>query len=95
MSLGFSPSSNVAIALFQPSYTSTYVSFEDKTGEMVIFSYIDDTVTPPKYATKALSQWYVCLNNYSGYQYNNLNWVVGGKPQNPSCSAVTVQRIFA
>ncbi|CEJ93784.1 hypothetical protein VHEMI09353 [[Torrubiella] hemipterigena] len=97
MSFTYQPSSDLALPLFEPGYGTTYVSFRDSDGQLNIISYLDDTVSPAVYKTEALSQWYVCLNNYSGYQYNNLNWLMGKntKPQNPSCSAVTVNRVWS
>lgn len=89
------PASNVALLLFMPGYQSQYIAFNDATGEMSVISYIDDTISPPAYKTRALNRWYVCRNNYSGYQYDNLNWVYGtNEPQNPSCVSVTVSRVM-
>lgn len=64
---------------------------------MYVKSYLDDTVSPPKYLDKPahLENWYVCLYNYSGYLYEVLAWVYGvAPPQNPSCQKVCVERVF-
>ncbi|KAJ4144297.1 hypothetical protein LMH87_003187 [Akanthomyces muscarius] len=96
MEFYYDPSTNVAHPLFEPSYTATYVAFSDEDSEMAIFSYVDDTVNPPKAGPfKALKQWYACTTYYSGYSYFTLNWAVGnGKPQNPSCVKTEVKRVF-
>ncbi|CAI7647721.1 unnamed protein product [Penicillium pancosmium] len=97
MSFYVDPSTNVAMPLFQPSYDEQQVMF-DKDGLMGIYSYLDDSVTPPKDdKVKVLKNWYVCETNYSAYQYRTLNWVLGNgkaKPQNPSCVKVQVHRKF-
>lgn len=97
MSFYVDPSTNVAQPMFQPSYDQQQVMF-DKEGLMGIYSYLDDTVTPPTGdKVKVLKNWYVCETYYSAYQYRTLNWVVGNgkaKPQNPSCVKVQVHRKF-
>ena len=84
--------------MFQPSYDVQYVTFSTDEGLLGIYSYLDDTVTPPTDETaKVLRNWYICETNYSGYQYWTLNWVLGdakAKPQNPSCVKVQVKRKF-
>ncbi|TQV94353.1 hypothetical protein V2A60_002611 [Cordyceps javanica] len=96
MQFFYEPSTNVAHPLFEPSYTATFVAFGDEDNELAIFSYVDDTVNPPKAGDfKALKQWYACTTYYTGYTYQTLNWVVGnGKPQNPSCVKTEVKRVF-
>ncbi|OAQ98760.1 hypothetical protein LLEC1_05795 [Akanthomyces lecanii] len=96
MQFFYDPSTNVAHPLFEPSYTATYIAFNDEDNEMAIFSYVDDTVNPPKAGPfTALKQWYACTTYYSGYSYFTLNWAVGnGKPQNPSCVKTEVKRVF-
>lgn len=97
MSFWVDPSTNVALPLFQPSYDTTYVTFEKETQELAIAAFYDDTKTPPKSGTYIRKNWYVCQTQYLGYQYQTLNWVIGtGKaiPQNPSCVKVQVVRKF-
>ncbi|KAK5725045.1 hypothetical protein LTR17_013336 [Elasticomyces elasticus] len=97
MSLYADPATNVGIPLFEPSYGSTPVSF-DEDNVMNIPSYLDDTVEPPaaRETPIGLRRWYVCQNYYSGYSYvKSLSWVYGeGEPQNPSCEKVDVVRVF-
>lgn len=95
MQLSVDPSTNVAIALFEPSYSGIYVSFDSK-NLMYIKSYYDDTVSPPIVGKlRNLYHWYACEYDYSGYLYNVLCWVYGvAPPQNPSCQKVGVERVF-
>jgi hypothetical protein len=98
MSFYVDPSTNVALPLFEPGYETQNVAFEQSTGAMAIFSYLDDTVTPPTVdKVRVLKNWYVCEYYFSGYVYHTLNWVLGdasAKPQNPSCVKVQVHRKF-
>lgn len=97
MSFYVDPSTNVALPLFEPGYTSQQVTFGDE-DDLAIFSYLDDTQTPPTgQEVKVLKNWYVCQSYFTGYQYQTLNWVLGNEdaePQNPSCVKVEVQRDF-
>lgn len=98
MSFYYDPSTNVAMPLFEPGYTTQYVTWDQSNGEMAIFDYLNDRVTPPTDAkVYVLKNWYVCETNFEGYTYTTLNWAmgyVGAKPQNPSCVKVEVQRRF-
>ncbi|KAK3675997.1 hypothetical protein LTR78_004189 [Recurvomyces mirabilis] len=94
LSLSVNPTSNVAGLLFEPSYASLEVAF-DKHNLMNIQSTSDDSVSPIAYVNKAYYRWYVCTTNL-GYTYQTLAWVVGkGKPQNPTCVATNITRVFA
>ncbi|KAJ5667782.1 uncharacterized protein N7477_006352 [Penicillium maclennaniae] len=97
MSFYSDPSTNVAMPLFEPGYDVQSVMF-DKDGKMGIYSYLDDTVSPPTGdKVKILRNWYICETYYSAYTYHTLNWVLGdakAKPQNPSCVKVVVERKF-
>ncbi|KAH9811729.1 hypothetical protein Tdes44962_MAKER05877 [Teratosphaeria destructans] len=89
-------SSNTALPIFGIGEQQFLVAFDEQ-GFMNVQSYYDDTVTPPTdYAsTKAYYRWYICQNNFDGYEYFNLNWVLGdAKPQNPTCEKVQVLRTF-
>lgn len=97
MSFYSDPSTNVAMPMFEPSYDQQDVFF-DKSGQMAIYSYLNDAVTPPTGETvRVLKNWYICETYYSAYTYTTLNWVLGNskaKPQNPSCVKVQVERKF-
>ena len=100
----YNPTSNVALPLFEPSSESAQqVLFDATTDELGIPLQIDDTVTPPFAIdpTEAgqyplVSRWYVCQTYFEGYTYYTLAWKLGNEaePQNPSCQAVTVRRVF-
>lgn len=94
MRFSIDDSSNVAHPQFYPDNEATWVAFDDN-NLMTIFSYLDDTVTPPAYTNgTALYRWYLC-RTYWGYDYTTLNWVLGaGQPQNPSCVKADVKRVF-
>lgn len=95
MQFYYDPSTNVALPLFQPTNTPTFIAF-DKQNRANIQSYLDDTKTPPT-DTKvhAFYRWYICETNYSAYQYTTLAWTLGnGKPQNPSCFKIELVRVF-
>lgn len=97
MSFYTDPSTNVALPLFEPGYDTQPLTVDEE-GLLGIFSYLDDTQSPPTGdKVKVLKNWYVCQSYYTGYQYETLNWVSGNgsaKPQNPSCVKVEVQRKF-
>ncbi|CZT12994.1 uncharacterized protein RCO7_04285 [Rhynchosporium graminicola] len=100
MALGFLPWTNVAIA--QVSFAGetgirSQVAFDDDCL-MYINQYSDDTLEPAyEYLNTPvrLYRWYLCDTYYSGYTYPSLTWVVGkAEPQNPTCQAVNVTRVF-
>lgn len=97
MSFYNDPSTNVAQPLLEPGYTAQLVTV-GKDDQLAIIAYLDDTVSPPTGSTpRVLKNWHVCDSYYSGYTYTTLNWVMGtgtGKPQNPSCVKVEVERKF-
>lgn len=96
MDLYYDPSTNVALAWFNPADDVTSVGF-DSQNHMYIPTYLDDTVTPPKGLTKAkdLYRWYLCEYYYEAYTYTNLCWVAGKyPPENPSCKKIDVLREY-
>ena len=93
MELHVNPTSNVALPLFFPGNSNNPVAIAED-GKLIIPSFVDDNVTPPKYQTVAPSRWWACITRY-GYLYQTLNWVLGpGRPQNPSCEKVAVVRVY-
>jgi len=95
MRLSIDPTSDVALPLFFPGDDEYQTVGFDKDGLMFIASNLDDTVDPPKYETKALYRWYICLTQYD-YLYWTLTWIVGVQThsQNPTCVKVDVKRVF-
>ena len=93
--LVYDATSNVAIPVFEPAYSGTYVAF-DKRGLLNIQGYVNDTVYPPNTSKfTPYYRWYACHTYFTGYQYITLAWVVGpNKPENPTCVKVDVKRLF-
>ncbi|KAG5935346.1 hypothetical protein E4U59_005673 [Claviceps monticola] len=96
MSLSINPASNVALPLLTTGVKSAQLVGFDVDDNMIIVSFVNDTVTP--YATQigyALQNWYLCVTRYSAYTYHTLAWTLGReKPQNPTCVKITVKRKF-
>ncbi|KAG5948949.1 hypothetical protein E4U60_000058 [Claviceps pazoutovae] len=96
MSLSINPASNVALPLFTPGIMNAQFVGFDLDDNMIIVSFLNDTVTPS--ATQngyALQNWYLCTITYSTYTYHALAWTLGReKPQNPTCVKITVKRKF-
>ncbi|KAG6127984.1 hypothetical protein E4U35_001922 [Claviceps purpurea] len=96
MSLSINPASNVALPLFTPGIMTAQLVGFDLDDNMIIVSFLNDTVTPS--ATRsgyALQNWYLCTITYSSYTYVSLAWTLGReKPQNPTCVKITVKRKF-
>jgi hypothetical protein len=74
------------------------VSFEENNGSMYIEVFIDDTGKAPVLRDPPIkaSNWYLCPMGL-GSSLQSLHWKIGlaGEPQNPNCSKVEVQRIWA
>jgi hypothetical protein len=99
MILQNSPTTNIAVPLFQPgrSKGATLVNFKDECGSMYILNSVDDTVYPRRLRSTKMFNWYVCTA-IVGYEYQTLAWLVGdprfATPQNPTCQKVDVKRVF-
>ena len=90
----FSPTSNVAVLLFMPSDDAGVPLGFDGEQKMLVYNYVDDTVSPPN-ATggyKAYYRWQACTTYFVGYTYQALAWATSGTPVNPSCQPVNVTR---
>lgn len=91
--------SNIAVPIFEPSSSSDYVGF-DADDKMFIYSgyYNQSTFVPGIFPTQVtpvpLYHWYACYTYSLSYYYNALVWVTSGKPDNPTCAAVNVTRVF-
>lgn len=93
MELTYSPTTNVAGPLFTPSDSGTFVGF-DKANKMFIPQYLDDSVVPAQYLSKAVYRWAIC-QTYLGYYYTTLAWIMGShSADNPSCQKVDIVRVF-
>jgi hypothetical protein len=92
----YDPSTNSAIPIFSPGSDSPQILAFDSGGELIVQGYVDWTADPPTGGdVYGLKRWYVCKTYFSGYQYTNLVWGLGAaKPENPTCVAVGVKRVF-
>jgi hypothetical protein len=74
------------------------VSFEEGSGSMYIEVFIDDTDKAPVLRDPPIKarNWYLCPMGL-GSSLQSLHWKIGlaGEPQNPNCSKVEVQRVWA
>ncbi|KAI0179795.1 hypothetical protein GGR52DRAFT_213411 [Hypoxylon sp. FL1284] len=93
------PASNLAFPLVWPA-TDVAQQFSFADGDLLaVQANIDDTLNPPEpfdnYVTYITDRFAVCKTYWQGYGYTALQYVLGvEKPQNPSCQAVTVKRVF-
>lgn len=98
MMLSYNPTSNVAVPLFFPGTDvgTTLVAF-DECGKMNIQGWLDDRTYPLTTMAGApvpYYRWYACGTD-AGYMYETLAWTMGEyPPENPSCQAVNVTRVF-
>ncbi|KAI1396879.1 hypothetical protein F4819DRAFT_491095 [Hypoxylon fuscum] len=98
MTFMYNPASNLAFPLIWPAEGGQAVSFTEE-GLLGIAANVNDAVSPPEpfenYVTYLTDRWAVCKTYWQGYGYTALQFVMGDQePQNPSCQAVTVQRVF-
>jgi hypothetical protein len=104
MSFRYYPETNLADITFLPGYDRyTEVFFEAGSDRMYIDASYNDLVDPPTnfISRRKLLTWYVCLTRYH-YLFETLAWKVGAgatdgatnEPQNPSCQAVGVKRVW-
>jgi hypothetical protein len=90
---------NVASTLMDNSKGTDKVDFDDK-GLMYLRAGFDDSIMPNatlmvKNGSHNLYRWVACndLGPYGGV-IDTLAWVVGGKPQNPTCVDVSLKRVW-
>ena len=94
LTLSSNIATNVGIPLFFPGSQNAQVVAFDSHGLLNLQHYVDDRVAPPYRNMTAYYRWNIC-NTYWGYYYSTLAWVYGdGKPQNPTCEAVNVTRVW-
>jgi hypothetical protein len=92
----YDPSTDSAVPILTPgSDRPQLLSFNDQ-DELTVQSYVQWTANPPKAGEQVgLKRWYACKTYFAGYQYENLVWGLGNhKPENPTCVAVDVKRVF-
>ncbi|ORY65172.1 uncharacterized protein BCR38DRAFT_432060 [Pseudomassariella vexata] len=90
--------SNVAAALFQPSYyDATYFSF-DSNGTFFLSGGVDDASfneTRPMTPTYLgdLTNFHLCYQYTGGYYYQSIAWVFTLPPRNPTCQPVNLTKV--
>jgi hypothetical protein len=89
----YDPTSALAIPILSPgSDNPTLVAF-DSQDDLTVQAYVPASNGTGNY--EQFYRWYACDTFYSSYNYENLAWSLGsGKPENPSCVAVNVTRVF-
>jgi hypothetical protein len=92
----YDPSTDIAVPILETgSANPQQLAFNDQ-DELIVQSYINWTADPPTGGVPyGLKRWYACRTYFAGYQYENLAWSLGAaKPENPTCVAVGVKRVF-
>ncbi|KAF2036728.1 hypothetical protein EK21DRAFT_106045 [Setomelanomma holmii] len=92
----YDPSTDSAVPIMiSGSDRPQALAFNDQ-DELIVQSYVDWTADPPKAGdVVGLKRWYACQTYFAGYQYENLVWGLGDhEPENPTCVAVDVKRVF-
>jgi hypothetical protein len=92
----YDPSTNIAVPIIETGDSNPQLFAFNDQDELIVQSYIDWTADPPKAGeTYALKRWYACKTYFAGYQYENLAWSLGAlEPENPTCVAVNVKRVY-
>jgi len=96
LGLFYNPVSNLALPIFEPGTDNVvYVSF-DAENKLNIQGGVDNgNTTQEEEETVVYYNWQVCQTFFEGYTYTALAWIVGnGAANNPTCSPVTVNRVF-
>jgi hypothetical protein len=91
----YDPTTDIAVPILETGENGQMLAFDDQ-DELLVQGYVQWTANPPTYGeTYGLKKWYACKTYYAGYQYENLVWsLAASKPENPTCVAVEVKRVF-
>lgn len=89
----YDPTSTLALPLLKPGSDNPTTFAFDCANELAVQAFVRaDNGTG---AYEQLYRWYACETYYGSYQYVNLAWVLGSdEPENPTCVAVNVTRVF-
>ncbi|KAH6652334.1 hypothetical protein BKA67DRAFT_573601 [Truncatella angustata] len=99
LSFQYNTASNLAFPLIWPSLdTVQEFAFTDE-EHLAVPAYVNDAIEPPTTYRGGVTfwdnRWQICQTYWQAYAYTALQWTLGGgAPQNPSCDAVTVSRVF-
>jgi hypothetical protein len=91
----YDATTDIAVPILETGSSGQLLAFDDK-DELLVQGYVQWTANPPTYGEiYGLKRWYACTTYFEGYQYENLVWGLGeGKPEDPTCVAVDVKRVF-
>ncbi|KAF1944777.1 hypothetical protein EJ02DRAFT_78274 [Clathrospora elynae] len=92
----YDPTTDIAVPILSPGEDDVEILAFDAENELTVQGYVDWSQNPPKAGNYTqYYRWYICNTYYEAYQYNALAWGLGpGKPENPTCVAVNVTRVF-
>jgi hypothetical protein len=93
MTFSYNPTSNLVLPVIYPGDENPQSVAFDADDKLSIQGYVPGNNTG---SWQQYYRWYACAQTYySGYRYNNLGWGLGAaQPENPSCVAVNVTRVF-
>ncbi|KAI8627891.1 hypothetical protein F5Y19DRAFT_465512 [Xylariaceae sp. FL1651] len=99
MALLYNTASNLAFPMIWPGDDMRQAVAFTTEDLLAVPATVNDAITPPgPYRTGTTfwdNRWAICETYFQSYTYTALQWVLGsGQPQNPSCQAVTVKRVF-
>jgi hypothetical protein len=93
----YDPTSDLALPILGAgSNNPTQLAF-DKEERLTVQGYTDHSVAPVsgQYNWTEYYRWFACDTLFTSYVYRNLAWGMGPqKPENPTCVAVNVTRVF-
>lgn len=93
----YDPTTDIAVPILNAGSSNPQQLAFDANDKLTVQGYIDWTASPPNGTGnwKEYHRWYACDTYFAAYQYFNLAWGLGpGTPENPSCVAVDVTRVF-
>ena len=89
----YDPTTDIAVPILYPGDQDATTLAFDAQNQLAIQAYVRDTNGTG--VSQTLYRWYACKTYYSSYLYTNLAWGLGAsEPENPSCVAVNVTRVF-
>ena len=97
VTFSYDPTTDIALPILFPGSETPQIMSFDAEDQLTITGYIDWSVSPPSGTGgfKEYHRWYACETYFGGYTYEALAWGLGpGTPENPSCVAVKVTRVF-
>ncbi|KAH9864136.1 hypothetical protein J1614_010070 [Plenodomus biglobosus] len=90
------PVTDIALPILEPGSSRPQLLAFDTQNKLTIHGYVDYTMQPPQLSTpREFYRWYACHTYFNAYHYVNLAWKFGsGRPDDASCVAVNVTRVF-